>query len=356
VAEEVFAQFHDWAENYIRVPDAQKTTLEAQGIVLAQDRRDALVQLIQSDPERALALAVPMGVREKLPSTIVDRLEENVAGRGRLAVLGALVEPGHQKDAQTTFRTANLGDTEYKAFVYGRRLGQPTRDNVPMQGIALNKLLAIREDPLRILDEAEATAAIAKAKDPICSVSGLSASIINEPIAAEVGGETVFVCRANHAVQLDESLTAAEEGPLGPVQTQGAEASTWTEGQKKVILIRVDFPDLVGTPVSDSAAITLINNLDLFYKEMSYGRAGFFTNGAGSDFTPTFRMPQPASWYGTNDSYNQLRTDARNAATALGYVLSNYDRDVICMGAVPGFNWSGLAYIGAAGAWLRNSF
>jgi hypothetical protein len=355
-AEEAFARFHDWAENYIRVADAQKPTLEAEGIGLAQNRRDALIQLIQSDPERALALAVPMAVRESLPSTIVALLEERVAGRGRLAVLGALVEPGHEKELPATFRTANLGGTEYKAFVYGRRLGQPTRDNVPMQGIALNKLLAIREDPVRILEEVEATKATQKVIDPVCSVSGLPASINHEQIAAEIASELVFVCRASHAVQLNENLTAAEEGPVGPVQGQDAEASTWTEGQKKVILIRVDFPDLVGTPLSDSAAITLLNNLDLFYKEMSYGRAGFFTNGAGSEFTPTFRMPQPASWYGTNDNYNQLRTDARNAATALGYVLSSYDRDVICMGSVQGFNWAGLAYIGAGGAWLRNSF
>ena len=65
---------------------------------------------------------------------------------------------------------------------------------------------------------------------------------------------------------------------------------------------------------------------------------------------------QAAAWYGTNDYYNQLRTEARAAATAAGYVLGNYDRDVICLGAVPGLSWSGLAYVGAAGAWLRNSF
>ena len=79
--------------------------------------------------------------------------------------------------------------------------------------------------------------------------------------------------------------------PDGP---QPPEASTWTEGQKKLILIRVDFPDLAGQPFPDSTGITLISNLNFFYTEMSYGRAGFFTNGAGSDFTPTFRMPQPA--------------------------------------------------------------
>jgi len=100
----------------------------------------------------------------------------------------------------------------------------------------------------------------------------------------------------------------------------------------------------------------LLSGLNSFYTEMSYGRAGFYTNGAGSDITPTFRMPQPASYYGTNNYYDALRADARSAATAAGYNLANYDRDVICMGAVPGFGWSGLAYVGAAGAWLRSSF
>jgi hypothetical protein len=93
-----------------------------------------------------------------------------------------------------------------------------------------------------------------------------------------------------------------------------------------------------------------------FYAEMSYGRAGIIAYGEGSDITPTFRLSQPVAYYGTNGNYNKLRTEARTAAAAAGYDLTSYDRDVICFGPVPNLNWSGLAFVGASGVWLHNSF
>src|SRR5207248_953263 len=135
-----------------------------------------------------------------------------------------------------------------------------------------------------------------------------------------------------------------------------AGASPWTEGQKKLLFNRVDFIDLQGVPFPDSTGTNLIANLNGFYTEMSYGRTSFALAGAGSEVTPTFHMPQPAAWYGTNNSYNQLRADARTAAAASGYILTNYDLHVTCMGSVPGWGWSGMAFVGTAGAWLRNSF
>ncbi|HXU79044.1 MAG TPA: immunoglobulin domain-containing protein, partial [Methylomirabilota bacterium] len=233
----------------------------------------------------------------------------------------------------------------------------PTRDNIPVNGIALDKLLAVSEHPLRILEPQEAAAARAKNPDPICAVSGQSANINHDQVVAESGGKILYLCGHIHATQLNSQLTASESGGSGQVAADGpVEPSTWTEGQKKVILIRVDFPDLAGDPFADATGILLISNLNVFYTEMSYGRAGFAAYGAGSDMTPTFRMPQPAAYYGTNNFYDQLRADARSAATTAGYTMANFDRDVICMGSVPGFGWAGLAYVGAAGAWLRSAF
>ena len=138
-------------------------------------------------------------------------------------------------------------------------------------------------------------------------------------------------------------------------RTNGA-ASALTEGQKRLIFIRVDFSDLPGVPFTDLTGTNLVANLNTFYTEMSYGRASFTLAGAGSEITPTFRMPQRGDYYGTNNFYTQLRTDARSAASAAGYVLTNYDFDVICFGPVTGWGWSGLGNVGTAGAWLRNSF
>src|SRR6185369_5356713 len=44
------------------------------------------------------------------------------------------------------------------------------------------------------------------------------------------------------------------------------------------------------------------------------------------------------------------------AAATAGYVLSNYDLDVTCMGNVPGIPWVGVAFTGTAGAWIRGTF
>ena len=353
IAEEPFARFHDWANAYLAASPEKRSLLEEQGLELARERRVALKQLIQSDPQRALELTVPARIREALPRSIQDELEERVAGRGRLAVLGAVPEPGHEQEQVPIFRTATIGQRQFDAFVYGRRLDEPTRFQIPLYGIALDQQFAIDENPVRVLEPGEAV--LAAAVDPICAVSGQSAKVFNQTVIAEVAGEPVFLCQSNHVVQLNDNLTAAETG--GPTPSEGdPEPSAWTEGQKSLILIRVDFPDLQGQPFADTTGVTLISNLNVFYTEMSYGRTGFFTNGAGSDYTPTFRMPQPAAYYGTNNYYDQLRADARSAATAAGYNMANYSRDVICMGAVPGWGWSGLGYVGAAGSWLRSSF
>src|SRR5713226_9466717 len=110
-----------------------------------------------------------------------------------------------------------------------------------------------------------------------------------------------------------------------------AHASSWTEGQKRLLFIRVDFSDLPGAPFADATGTNLVSNLNNFYTEMSYGRTSFTLAGAGSEVTPTLRMPQPAAWYGTNNNYVQLRADARNAAGVAGYIQTNYDLDITCM-------------------------
>ena len=91
----------------------------------------------------------------------------------------------------------------------------------------------------------------------------------------EVAGQIVFLCRPNHVEILNSNLVAAEgDGPTGGTSEE-PQASVWTEGLKKVILIRVDFPDLAGVSLTESGGTTLITNLHNFYNEMSYGRAGF---------------------------------------------------------------------------------
>jgi len=356
VPEESFARFKDWTQRYLAADAASRAGLVAEGIELAMARRAALKQMIRDNPERALELTVPSGVHKQLPAEVAALLEQSINERGSLAVLGVLPEPGRESEFPPNIRTATINGQEYQTFTYGDRLGVPTRNSIALNGIAVDDFFALSENAIRILDADETQAAFAAKADPICSVSAQPAEINQQPVVGQLAGQNVFFCLPEHAQEANDKIVAADGGPPTPEGNGDPEPSAWTEGQKKLLIIRVDFPDLVGVNLTDIGCVNLINNLNAFYSEMSYGRASFASNTLGSDFTPVLRMPQPAAYYGTNDYYNPLRTDARNAAAAAGYTLANYNLDVICFGSVPGWGWSGLGYVGAAGSWLRNSF
>lgn len=351
--EEPAAQaFFNWSEKYRAASLQEKNILEHEGVALAAERQKLISNLIQTDPERALELAVPIAMRRGFPASINVLLEQRISGRGQWAVMGVLPEPGKEALVVPTFRTASIDGKEFKAFAYGRRLGEPTRQDIPLNGIALGNLFAVNENPVRILEPIEA-AEMTNDDEEICSVSGDATTVHEEETPVDVGGDIVFLCQPIHAEILNDEMIAAEGKTSSAA---GVAASPYTEGQKKLILIRVDFPDLQGAPFADNIGTNLVNGLNSFYRESSYHRASFALVGQGTDYTPTFRLTTNASYYGTNDFYLRLRSDARAAATAAGYNLANYNFDLICIGSVPGFNWSGLGYVGAPGSWIRNSF
>jgi hypothetical protein len=270
--------------------------------------------------------------------------------------MGVLAEPGREAETPANFRRVTIDDQEYKTFTYGDRLGVPSRSSIALNGVAVDDVFAWSENAMRILDADEAAAALNSESDPVCQVSAQSVVVNEQPVVAQLAGQNVFFCLPEHAQEKNDAVVAADGGPPSPDGGSNPEPSAWTEGQKKLLIIRVNFSDLTNMTLTDIGCVTLINSLNAFYSEMSYGRASFASNTLGSDFTPIFTMPQPAGYYGTNDYYNQLRTDARNAAAAAGYTLANYNLDIICFGSVPGWTWAGLGYVGAAGTWLRNSF
>src|SRR5688500_12235060 len=97
-----FHEFASWLEDFAAdgVADIER------GAALAKERRERLAELIQSDPERAIELAMPPDVIAALPPAVAAFAEDHVNGRGRLAVLGAVPEAGHKGEFVSTFRTA----------------------------------------------------------------------------------------------------------------------------------------------------------------------------------------------------------------------------------------------------------
>jgi hypothetical protein len=80
--------FDSWAQGFVKTaPATYKADFLSQGLALAIQRRVALAELLKTDPEKALASAVPAALIKQLPSEIAAQLETRVSGIGDLSVL-----------------------------------------------------------------------------------------------------------------------------------------------------------------------------------------------------------------------------------------------------------------------------
>jgi hypothetical protein len=358
VPEPAFSQFARWTQRYLNQPSPEaREALEIEGQELARLRRQDMAELIPADPKRALELAIPRGLRNQLPASITPFLEEPVDGRGDFGVLAGIPAPDYSGPFEPVYRTVSVGDRAWRAYTYGSALLRPTLTDVPLHGIALGGLFALDPNAVRILDADEAARMATPAKDALCAVSNEPVTTFAEEVPVDAGGHTAWLCSAAHTENYNERLILASVDKGNGTDADGVfrQKSAYTEGPKRLLILRVDFSDLAGAPLSDAAGTNMLNGIAAFYLEQSFGKTTFRPLGAGSAMTATLRMPKTAAVYGASDP-SILRTDARNAARTAGVTLAQFDFDLICVGAVPGFNWAGLGYVGAPGSWIRASF
>ena len=83
-----------------------------EGILLARERRVELKALIEEDPEKALAISVPLELRRRLPPSVRELLEERIDEEGDFYLGAICFGPKTLKDVN--FREVELAD--------GRRL------------------------------------------------------------------------------------------------------------------------------------------------------------------------------------------------------------------------------------------
>lgn len=83
-------------------------------------------------------------------------------------------------------------------------------------------------------------------------------------------------------------------------------------GHKTILLMRVNFSDdSTPPPLDDAGAATLLQGLNAFYVEMSYGKIWFT-----GTVTPVLTLPKPQASYG-NANRDVMLADAR-AGRAVG--------------------------------------
>jgi hypothetical protein len=150
------AAFRAWTGRYLRAPSAAaRLGLIAEGVELAQVRRTSMRALIELDPERALAVTVPVRIRQELPAVVQALLEVRLSGRGELALLAAVPAVDEPEPGPSLRRVVYLDGVTRTAFVYGRREEQLSKDGAFLHGIALDQLMAVHESPLRLPEQEE---------------------------------------------------------------------------------------------------------------------------------------------------------------------------------------------------------
>ena len=347
-----FAEFDRWARQFL---SGSSSATVARGTALAWKRREQMLELIQANPKQALALAISYELRTSFPSEVSRFFEQQVDGRGALDVMVAEAFGGGR---QQVLREVRLGGSTYEAFVYGRRLGQGCQTRLPLHGIALNGKMAVSEDPLRLLEVAEARA-LAKSRNQeftaACRVCGAAAHLGAEGVVGELGGELACFCSAAHLQLVNQRWTLLESGAGGRVDPLAASSQSdsvddWTLGEKPLLYMRVNFPDDLTEPISEANASDQMVAVSDFYAEGSYGQTWLTAT-----VTPLLTLPQIKAWYSTVGP-GGLLADARVAARLAGYDTDNYEWDILCFTSVPGTNfsgWAGLAFVNGKGTWLQ---
>lgn len=354
------SEFRAWAKRFLEAQAGDASGVEvATGLRLAQERREGLAQEIRVNPRSAIRRQIPWKWRQSLPSEIRPYLEEVVSGRGDLTVYCAVPRPGadYREFAGGKIRYVSLQGRTFKAYLYGRRVRQMSEKDVALHGIAVGNVLALHEDPLRVLEEDEAAAAVARGSVAGASACALCGATLLDGTRATVldhAGYLVAACSASHGATLNRSLAEAEskvklmaQTPVGAGNSEPPVPPTGTFGTKRVLYMPVVFRDDQQVQITADEARRVMDEVNDFYVEASYNKTALITT-----VTPVLTLPYPKNRYAL-DGPGGILTDASAAAVAAGFDPGSYDFLILRHPNVPGFDWAGLG--GGGVAWLQDS-
>lgn len=338
--------FARWVDRYAMADAPTRAAIEHEGRLLLESRREAMRAIIQSEPERALRLALTPVQRAALPEDMQPHVEQWVDGIGTFHVIGATPKSPLEAPELERFVTFDLSNSIYRASVYGERIRSQTRERVRLHGVALGDDLALTDSRLRKLFPGEERPALRVEWPRSCPVSKKNV----ESDLVFHGGDALYgFCVSEHAGQFDGTLALGEE--TAAANEGEPPSSQWTEGAKTVLYLRVDFSDLAGDPISTSSAQTSINTtVNQFYVNNSFNKTSLTTT-----VTPTLRLPKTRAEYQTNAQYLLLRSDALAVARDAGIDPNMYNLDIVAFASTFS-GWAGRGYVGGRGTWLNGSF
>ena len=313
-------EFQEWVKAY-RNRDMRMDLGE--GLILAQERRVTMKRLIVTNPEEALRMAIADEDRVGLPEEIIELLEFSVSDAGEFervvsCYTGGFVRPIGAPDEECFVK---MDEKRYRAFTYGRRAELQTKDRISVHGISIDDVMAVSPDP-----------------------------VLRKGLLAEsFGKQRQFASEE----ELDSyiAMTLADEDTLGPAVVRGSESliaeSTWTEGNKRILYLRVRFADQdpAYEPVSLATAQSHQDDVAEHYRIASYGKLNVITV-----FPDVITLAENKSGY-VGQGLGKMMDEARDAAIILGqskgldWDYRNYDfYTIISDGGIGGY--AGIAQVG----------
>jgi len=122
-------------------------------------------------------------------------------------------------------------------------------------------------------------------------------------------------------------------------------ANAWTLGAKRLLVIRVAFPDAPAPPASEADTLAMLEDVCEFYLANSYRQFSL-----EPVLTPVFTLPRTVQDYGNDPGQRHtLRTDAIAAALAAGFPEEAYDLDLVVNGQLFGYK----GQVGGRGCWAQ---
>lgn len=358
--------FNDWFASYRDKPDSADVF---DGVRLAGSRREALKQLIPVDPEAALSQAIPFEERENLPEEIQRLLETPVRILGDLEVIAVCGLNEGQTSRTDRFVVDPASGERYEAHLFGERLDVTTKRGISMQGIAIDEIMAVTADPVRVLSTAERAAR--RFPEHSIQVGGSfyaaeSASAIeNLRVRLSDDERTLgpdFVANYRYlrtgnisGVRLLAAAPGEEFGSGEDPSQDIVAASPHTEGSKKILYIRARFADQDPThePIALATLQDRQGDVEQFWEDNSYGKST-----ATTTYTDTVTLADPtASWPQGLGTLLQQARDAALAAEPAGedWDYNNYDFYTVVTSGGSGWGYGGVAFVGGKGSHMNGA-
>ncbi|MEX0324202.1 MAG: PKD domain-containing protein [Puniceicoccaceae bacterium] len=330
----------------------------------ARSRAEYMRKLIQTDPQRALRESLSFAEWSQLPQDVKPLVELPFSSLVDIEVVIACLEHESETEAISTIQ----GNEKFDTFLFGRRAGIGSKNNLPVQGIRLDGVATYHEDIFQYLDPVNEGVAL-----------NLYPVLIDDPggdsVAALAGGRIFYFENMFTLEEANRRLAVLEElpGPNSGVQAlfeheeivlngyssinfeeleniAVLSSQVWTGTPRDFYVIMADFSDNSGQPADPTTLQDSLNNaISQQIWEMSYEKSHI----VGTVNPTTYRLPQTAAYY-TSD-HSALHDDAVTEAEDDGVDLSSYETVCVLFPNIAGYTWSGRASVSGSRMWLNGS-